>query len=240
MKLLVINSNTNADMTAALLKAANSVAAADTRVEAVRAAWGVETVEGAYDAAFAALATIDQLRLHESEYDAFIVACYSDPGLYACRELTEKPVLGIAQSSMLAAAALGHRFSILSPLPGMRPILENLVRLYGMEALCASVRTVDMDVLGSFGSREKSNEAFANEGRLAIERDGAELLCLGGAFFAGRDHEISLLTGVPCVDGLSSAVKLAEMYVSLGYPTSKIRLYREPLPKTRTISEILW
>ena len=41
---------------------------------------------------FAALAIVDLVRRHEKNYNAFVIACYCDPGLYAARELTNKPV----------------------------------------------------------------------------------------------------------------------------------------------------
>ena len=100
----------------------------DTTVDAICAEWGVPAIEGGYDAAFAALATVESIKRHEKNYDAFIIACYSDPGLYAARELTNKPVYGIAQASMLAACSFGHRFSILSPLARFKPVLESIVR----------------------------------------------------------------------------------------------------------------
>ena len=233
MRILIINSNTNEDMTRRLQETADRLAGPGTTATAVHAPWGVGTVEGAYDAAFGALATAELVRENADSFDAFIVACYSDPGLFACRELTDKPVLGLAQSSMLAAAALGGKFSILSPLRQMRPVLENLVRLYGLEHLCASVRTVDIDVLSAFANGE--DEAFAREGRLALEQDGAEVLCLGGAVFAGRDRVISSLTGAPCIDGLSAALKMAEMYVSLGYKAGKSGLFTPARDKVRRI-----
>lgn len=217
MKILIINSNTNHEISEALFETAQKLAAKETVIKVVNAGWGINTIEGARDAAVGALATIEQVQKYKNEFDAFIIACYSDPGLYACREITDKPVLGIAQCSMLAAAALGYKFSVLSPLKKMKPILENLISQYGLSGLCASVRTVEESVLDTFRNRNSSNLAFAEAGRQAAEQDGAEVLCLGGAVFAGRDHEIEKLTGVPCIDGLSVALKMAEMYVLLGY-----------------------
>ena len=235
MKILVINSNTNKSITDELYRSVTEIAAPGTEVTVVSAEWGVNTIEGACDAAYGALATIRVFEKNKEDFDAFIIACYSDPGLYACRELTDKPVLGIAQCSMLAAAALGNRFSILSPLPRMKPALENLVRYYRLEGLCASVRTIEENVINSYLNRTASNEAFAREGLLAAKEDGAEVLCLGGAVFAGRDKEISHLTGLPCIDGMSAALKMAEMYVSLGLKTGKNGLFRTAEIKQRLI-----
>ena len=189
MKLLVINSNMNREITDKIREVSRRLANPGTTVDVICAEWGVPVIEGNYDAAFAALATVDLVRRHEKNYDAFVIACYCDPGLYAARELTNKPVYGIAQASMLAACSFGHRFSILSPLARFKPVLESLVRYYGLEALCASVRTVDMDVKQSFDDLKAANTAFAREARRAVEEDGAEVICLGGAVFAVRKRQ---------------------------------------------------
>ena len=236
MKILAINSNMNRAITDKIRDVARGLASPGTTVDAVCAEWGVPAIEGSYDAAFAALATVDLVKRHERDYDAFIVVCYSDPGLYAARELTNKPVYGIAQSSMLAACTFGHRFSILSPLDRFRPVLESLVRFYGLEALCASVRTVNMDVRQSFDDLKAANTAFALEARRAVEEDGAEVICLGGAVFAGRDRAIGEEAGgVVCIDGLSAALKQAEAYHALGYTSSKVGLFETPRAKVRTL-----
>ncbi len=236
MKILAINSNMNRAITDKIRDVARGLASPGTTVDAVCAEWGVPAIEGSYDAAFAALATVELVKRHERDYDAFIVVCYSDPGLYAARELTNKPVYGIAQSSMLAACTFGHRFSILSPLDRFRPVLESLVRFYGLEALCASVRTVNMDVRQSFDDLKAANTAFALEARRAVEEDGAEVICLGGAVFAGRDRVIGEEAGgVVCIDGLSAALKQAEGYHALGYTSSKVGLFETPRAKVRTL-----
>lgn len=227
MKLLVINSNCNQEITAKLQKVAESIARPGTEVDCLCPAWGVPAVQGYHDGVLAAHATVELLRMHEMAYDVFIIACYSDPGLFAAREITGKPVYGIAQSSMLAALPFGHKFSILSPLSQMKPILENLVRTYGMESKCASIRTVELDVLQSFSNEAQANEAFIEAGKRAVSEDGADVLCLGGAIFAGRDRVISQAVGVTCIDGLSSALKMAEGYYDLDYSTSKSRTFHE-------------
>ncbi|NLL36291.1 MAG: hypothetical protein GX256_02070 [Fretibacterium sp.] len=236
MKLLVINSNMNREITDKIRDVARSLVNPGTTVDAVCAEWGVPAIEGNYDATFAALATVELVKRYEKDYDAFVIACYSDPGLYAARDLTNKPVYGIAQASMLAACSFGHRFSILSPLNRFRPVLESLVRYYGLESLCASVRTVNMDVKQSFNDLKAANTAFALEARRAVKEDGAEVICLGGAVFAGRDHVIGEEAGgVICIDGLSAALKQAEAYHALGYTSSKVGLFETPRLKTRTL-----
>ena len=54
------------------------------------------------------------VRKNEPRYDAFVIACYSDPGLHSVREVTRKPVLGIAECGILTALTLGHRFGVIA------------------------------------------------------------------------------------------------------------------------------
>src|SRR5947207_14898999 len=55
-------------------------------------------------------------RLVESDNaaDAFVIACYSDPGLHVCREGTTRPVFGIAECGVLTALARAGRFGVIA------------------------------------------------------------------------------------------------------------------------------
>src|SRR6185295_14625135 len=50
----------------------------------------------------------------EKQYAAFVIACYSDPGLYSVREATKKPVLGISECAILTALTLGQKFGVIA------------------------------------------------------------------------------------------------------------------------------
>ena len=60
----------------------------------------------------------------EEKADAFIIACFGDPGLSAAREITDKPVLGICESAITAAKFIAPYFSIVS-------VLEPVKKSYG-------------------------------------------------------------------------------------------------------------
>ena len=95
-----------------------------------------------------------------------------------------------------------------------------------------------MDVKQSFDDLKAANMAFAREARRALEEDGAEVICLGGASFSGRDHAIGEEAGgVVCIDGLSVAIKQAEAYHCLGYTSSKVGLFEAPRVKTRVLPD---
>ena len=56
----------------------------------------------------------NMVRSRDNDCSAFVIACYSDPGLHAAREVTTKPVLGIAECGILTAMTLGQRFGVIS------------------------------------------------------------------------------------------------------------------------------
>src|SRR3954468_4549390 len=64
---------------------------------------------------------LNLVSLKEKQYAAFVIACYSDPGLHSLREATKKPVLGIAECGILTALTLGQRFGVLAILEKIDP-----------------------------------------------------------------------------------------------------------------------
>src|SRR5215813_6188397 len=50
----------------------------------------------------------------DNRASAFVIACFSDPGLHAVREATSKPAFGIAESGLLTALTLGSAVGIIS------------------------------------------------------------------------------------------------------------------------------
>lgn len=237
MRILVINPNTNAEMTRAIEATARRYARPTTQVEAVRASAGPLSIEGHYDEATSVLGTLQPVLEREADYDAFVIACFSNhPAISAARELTRKPVLGIAEASMLLACLLGHRFSVVTTSPRWKPMLEDAVRAYGLEARCASVRSsglavLDLEVL----PQEQVCRTLIEEGRRAVVEDGAEAICLGCAGMAGLDKRLEDELGVPVLDSVVSAVKLAEILGDYGLQTSKVNLFR-PVDARETVN----
>ncbi|MFM2120353.1 MAG: hypothetical protein RL722_1821, partial [Pseudomonadota bacterium] len=81
MKLLVLNPNTSAAMTAGIAAAARAVAAPGTEVIAAQPSFGPLSIEGQFDEAIAAAGVAEQMRLHAGRIDAAVIACFGDPGL---------------------------------------------------------------------------------------------------------------------------------------------------------------
>ncbi len=209
-RMLLINPNTSSEMTAKM--AAFVGAAADV----VRAPFGPRYIEGDADEAVAALAVAQIVAARAADYDAFVIGCFSDPGLLAARELAPaKPVVGIGQASFLLASGLGTRFSILGALPEEGPIFTRLARCYGLEALLVSVRPANLTIERLTKGDPATLPALIGAGRLAVA-DGAGALCLGCAGMSGLGDALSRELGVPVLEPVLSGLALAGLYLKLG------------------------
>jgi len=119
-------------------------------------------------------------------------------------------VIGIGEASFLAACAVGRRFSVLSLLPRLIPKKREQVRRAGLLDRLASVRALGVGAVESYEGRDRLMDRYRAEGRAAIQEDGADCLILGCAGMVGIAEELERDLGVPVVDPVVAAVKLAE------------------------------
>jgi allantoin racemase len=231
MKILVINPNTTLDMTHSIGEMASKYCNSDTKITAISPEWGPRSIEGHFEEYLSALATVETVAKYKNDYDAFIIACYGDPGVSACREITDKPVIGIGEASMHMACFVGHKFSIVTVIPRIKPLLEDLVNQLGLAAKCASIRATNLSVLEIEQDPERAVNEMINEAKLAIQNDGAEAICLGCAGMGPLDLKVQDAIGIPVFDGTVSALKVAEGLVTYGKKTSKIGAYSWPEKK---------
>ena len=114
---------------------------------------------------------------------AFVIACFSDPGLQAARQATLKPVFGISESGLLTALALGERVGIIAILPASVRRHERLFRDLGIERRIAGERAIGMGV-AELGDAEKTLARMTEAGRRLRDEDGADVLVMGCAGMA--------------------------------------------------------
>jgi allantoin racemase len=234
MRLLLINPNTSADMTAAILaagRAALPANAGDVAIDAVQPERGPASIEGQLDEVVSAHWALDAVLPIADRYDGFIVACYSlHPLIGALREVLDQPVVGIMEASILYALPLGGRFSIVTTSLRWQPLLTEGVRALGFEQRCASVRSSGLSVLelGSLPA-DLVRQRLCDEAVAAVQRDGASVICLGCAGMAGLEAAVSAASGVPVIDGVRAGVLFVRALVEARAHTSKHGLYSPPL-----------
>lgn len=230
MHLTVVNPNTTQSMTRAIGAAARAVAAPGTTVEAVNPDSGPASIEGFYDEAHAVPGMLAVMRARPRA-DAFVIACFDDTGLDAARSLVEVPVIGIGEAAMHVATLLAIRFSVVTTLAVSVPALEHNVHRYGFAHRCGRVRACEVPVLALEDPASGARARISAEIERARAEDRAEAVVLGCAGMAGLAAALTLEHGIPVIDGVAAAVKLAEGLHALGLRTSKAGGYAPPRPK---------
>lgn len=231
MRILVVNANTTEGMTDDIGEAARRYARADTDIVITQPEWGPRSIEGNYEEQVATLATLETIKEQAPDFDGVVIGCYGDPGLYAAREISPVPVVGTAEASMLMACPVAHKFSVVTVLPRVKPLVEDIVRLHGLETRLASIRTTPLTVLDCERDPSAAEREIIKASHAAIEEDMAEAICLGCAGMGPLDKAVQEAVGVPVFDGVASAVKMIEGLVDYGVNTSRVAAFKEPEPK---------
>ena len=155
----------------------------------------------------------------DNRASAFVLACFSDPGLHMARETTQKPVLGIAESGLLTALTLGDRIGVIAILAGSIPRHSRFFRTMGIEDRIAGEYPVELGVT----ELADENVTFARmtevSKRLADEK-GADVLIMGCAGMARYRTRLEDALNLPVVDPTQAAAGMAITASRLGYQTS--------------------
>jgi len=232
MRIFVVNPNTSESMTDHLRRELERVKRADTELTVVCSEYGPITIESAYDEALAQPATLERVRqANEEGYDAVILACFSDPGLDAAKEISEIPVIGIEEATMHVAAMLGHKFSVTTSGRNRVPTRDLHVREHGLESRFASTLVLDMSVAEMDANPEKAKARILEVAREAVAEAGTEVIILGCAGLAGYAADVERELGVVVLDPSSVALKVAEALVDLGLRHSKMARFATPPEK---------
>ncbi|AZV39826.1 hydantoin racemase [Komagataeibacter xylinus] len=184
-RLLLINPNTDTDMTQRMVTYAEAQFAGAVAIEAVTARFGARYLTNRVSVTIAGHAALDALACARGPFDAVLVACFGDPGREALASLCPVPVTGMAQASLIRAARLPGRFSIVTGGPEWKPMLVNLVQAMGLSARLASIRILPAagNVLAQGGAAAcREITRACND---AVQEDGAARVVLGGAGLAG-------------------------------------------------------
>lgn len=144
----------------------------------------------------------------DNDCSAFVIACFSDPGLHACREATRKPVLGIAESGILTALTLGQRFGVISILKTSIPRHLRYIGQMGMQARFAGDRAVGLGVV-ELTDEARTLSRMIDAGSELRDKDGADVLVMGCAGMARYRDRLQQAIGVPIVEPTQAAVAMA-------------------------------
>jgi allantoin racemase len=212
-------------------------AAPDVRLEVVNIKTGPASIESGYDEMLAAPAIVQEVvRAQQEGCDGVFIDCFGDPGVVAAREMVWIPVVGAFQPAALAACALAGRWSVVTVLKNVVPMLRELARRLGVESNIASVRDIDTPVLelqdkGAFQKR------LLEQIEKAVDQDGAEAVVLGCTGMIGvarwlQGEMAGAGKPVPVIDPTAAALGYLQMLIRGGLAHSKT-CYRTPPAKER-------
>jgi len=214
-RILVLNPNSSADITEAMSDALAAIRlAGGPEIICETLAEGPPGIETQWHVESVVLPTLRYFESHPA--DAYVIGCFSDPGLHLAREGLKKPVLGIAESAFHTAIGLGHKFGIVAIKKGSIPRHMRAVRALGLESRCAGDRPLDIAVTQMLQGNSVI-ERIVEVGTELRDRDGADVLILGCASMGGFRPEIERRLGLPVVDPTQAAVMRAIGLLTLGY-----------------------
>ncbi len=230
MQIVVLNPNSSEKVTEVIMAAARRAAPPGTTLIGVTPRGGTRNVDSAFgDYMSGRLAIQSALEAVERHHpDGLVLAGFGNVGIFALKEALDIPVVSIAEASMALASLLGHRFTTLTMLKQFIPYQQDLVRLYGFEAKCASVRAININVEECAVNRDKTLRELSDEIVRVVREDQSEVVILACAGLCGYERELSKLAGVPVLDPVAVGVRTAEAIIGLGVAQSKVRKFAHP------------
>jgi allantoin racemase len=212
--ILVINPNSNPAVTAGLDAALGTLRLADgPSIRCATLPEGPFGIESQNDVEQVTL-PLRRMVAQDNAADAFVIACFSDPGLQVCREATRRPVFGINECGVLTALARGDRFGIIAIAARSIARHQRYLRQMGLTARLAGERPLELDVAATL--EKDTFFRMQTAGRDLVDKDGADVIVMGCAGMARHRLALEKALGVPVIDPTQAAVAMAIGAVQAG------------------------
>ncbi len=156
------------------------------------------------------------VREKEAGYSAFVVACYSDPGLHSVREATPKPVLGISECGVITALTLGQKFGVIAILQKSIPRHLRYLGAMGVMDRLAAELPIGLGV-AELSDEKKTFGRMVDVARTLRDTHGANVIVMGCAGMARYRKPLQDEIGIPVVEPSQAAVGMAIARVRLGW-----------------------
>ena len=208
-RILIINPNSNVTVTRGIDAAVAPMRCAGRlQIDCTTLEQGPFGIESDDDIRSVLPLVVREISSRNGDYDAFVIACYSDPGLEESRAVSRKPVFGIQESAISLSASYERKFGVLAL--GRESIQRHIayVRDMGMQAFHAGERPIDVSV-DEAANDPATLEKIVATARELIEQDGAETVILGCAGMAAHRRTAQAALGVPVIDPVQAAVTMA-------------------------------
>jgi Asp/Glu/hydantoin racemase len=214
---IVINPNSTVAVTAAMDEGLAPLRMpGGPAIECVTLAEGPPGIESQSDADSVIAPLCRTIRARDNDAAAFVVACFSDPGLHSARDTTRKPVLGIAECGILAALTLGQRFGVIAILAKSVPRHLRYIGAMGLTSRLAGDLPIGLGVT-ELAQEGVTLKRLIETGARLRDDMGADVLVLGCAGMARYRGRLQSALGIPVVEPTQAAVTMAIGRVRLGW-----------------------
>jgi allantoin racemase len=217
--ILVINPNSTESMTGVIDEACEPLRiAGGPAIETATLKEGPPGIETQQHVDGLVAPLVSFVRKQEPRYDAFVIACYSDPGLHSVREVTKKPVLGIAECGILAALTLGHRFGVIAIL--QQSIARHLRYMGALGVMDRFAGELPVGLgIAELADEKRTFARMVEVGKALRQQHGADVVVMGCAGMARHRKPLQDAIGAPVVEPTQAAVAMAIGRVRLAWET---------------------
>ena len=216
-KILVINPNSTEAVTRGIDEAVAPLRiAGGPEIECVTLKEGPPGIETQRHVDGVVTPLLKLVKRKEARCAAFVIACYSDPGLHALREATTKPVLGISECGILTALTLGQKFGVIAILKQSIPRHLRYVGALGLADRLAGELPVGLGVT-ELSDEKKTFGRMVEVGKALRDAHGADVLVMGCAGMARYRKPLQDEVGIPVVEPTQAAVAMAIGRVRLNW-----------------------
>ncbi len=207
MRFALVNPNTSAEITTAMVRIAAETAGAWAEVSGHTAGFGAALITQPTELAVAAEA-VAALAPVLSGADAVIVAAFGDPGLDSLRATLNVPVTGIAEAGMAEAAEGGRRFAVVTTTPGLRDRIAKVAAHHAHRNF-AGTWTTPGDPVTLTADPSALEAALASAVEQAVRDAGVEAVVIGGGPLAVAARALAATVTVPLIEPVPAAVRLS-------------------------------
>lgn len=219
-RILVINPNSSETVTRGIDEAVAPLRmAGGPAIECMTLAEGPPGIETQQHVDGVVAPLVRAVREREKEFAAFVIACYSDPGLHSVREVTRKPVLGISECGILTALTLGQKFGVIAILRQSIPRHLRYLGALGVADRLAGELPVGLGVT-ELADEGKTFGRMVEVGKTLRDAHGADVVVMGCAGMARYRKPLQDAIGIPVVEPTQAAVAMAIGRVRLNWETA--------------------
>ena len=225
MKFLVINPNMNKEMTDSITEVIDWVKDPSNTVEVQSNVLGFDSLESFYEYEVATMGMAKMIKpLKKGDYDAVLIACFGDPGLYALREISKIPVYGIAELTLAGCYGIAGKYALIVAKKKAEFMMENMINQYGLKDRLSGVYSVGIPVSDLSKDYEKTYGILKEKVMNAIDK-GADTIIFACAGFTPYAWKLKEEFQINIVDPVTFGYKMMEAYSEINVQPSKLGLY---------------